>query len=160
MSRFEKIIIPFVDNTIKPEDFTKDAGFIDVYTSDPDKPSGDKEIFIVYDDRVRTKQSIDRARRFWYGGCVKRRYIKYVDSVPYMIYSFWVNPTTNGLYKKVIHLTPEQKIQILQFWGASDPIVSDVLSLPMLYVDIEDPMPIADYVPNTFAGQTGLTVDK
>ena len=36
-------------------DLTESSGFIDSYTSDPDRPSGEKEIFLVYDDRVRNE---------------------------------------------------------------------------------------------------------
>lgn len=53
MSTFEKTIIPMIDENIKLIDLTSAAGFIDSFTLDPDNPSGEKELFLVYDDSKR-----------------------------------------------------------------------------------------------------------
>ena len=52
MSQFEKIIIPLIEPKLKPIDFTDKTGFIGCYTFDPDRPSFDKEFFIVFNNNI------------------------------------------------------------------------------------------------------------
>jgi len=145
MSVFEKIIIPLIDNSIRLIDLTSAAGFIDSFTLDPDRPSGESELFLVYDDSKRNKYTIDRAIRFSKSTKIKRTYIKYVNNVPYLIYSFWVNPEVKKLYNGVLTLNTVQKSRILQFWGPFDSTVDTVLTNSVLTTDIGHTMPLEDY---------------
>lgn len=145
MSKFEKIIIPLIDKCILPIDLTKLAGFIGSYTYDPDKPSGDKEFFLMYDDSIRNKYTIDRARRFELSKMVKRKYIKYIDGKPCYIYSFWVKPELKKMYNGMFTLSTSQKISVLQFWSEFDPIVDYIMSNTILSVSVTHDMPLEDY---------------
>lgn len=144
MARFEKIIVPLLSNSIKPEDFTESSGFIETYTSDPDRPCGDNEFFILFDDNIRSEQSIDRARRYNTCRYLKRTYTKYISGNPYIVYSFWIDHTIKHLYKGTFTLDANQKLQIAQFWGDSD-ITQDILTNTIIQSCIEHPMPLADY---------------
>lgn len=145
MSRFEKIIVPLIDDCIRSIDLTDAAGFIDSYTYDPDNPSGEKEFFLVYDDSKRNDFTRDRAIRFEMSRNIKKKYVKYVNGTPYFIYSFWVKPEIQKLYNGVLCLNTKQKCSILQFWSIFDDIVNYVMSKQVISTSVEHDMPLADY---------------
>ena len=95
MSKLEKIIIPLSGIGLTNIDLTPAAGFIDSYTVDPDNPSGEKELFLVYDDRVRNDYVTKRAVHLDSSKYLKRKYIKLVDHIPYYVYVFYIKPEIN-----------------------------------------------------------------
>ena len=107
MTDFEKIIISLLGEHFKKEDFNKDYGFIDTFTVDRDKPTGCNEFFIAIDDRIRNKNSIDIARRYNNSPNLKRKYIKTINGIPYYVYSYWIGPILNKLYKDGIYLSTD-----------------------------------------------------
>lgn len=145
MSKFEKIIVSLIDENIKAIDLTSTAGFIDSFTNDPDKPTSEKEFFLVYDDRVRNDYSKDRAIRFSKSTKIKRTYIKYVNSIPYLVYSFWVNKDIQKHYSGVISLSTKEKIKLLQFWSPFDSIVDTVMSNSCLTTKVTHNIPLSDF---------------
>ena len=145
MSKFEKIIIPLIDETILFKDLSPDAGFIDSYTSDLDNPADKGQFFLTYNADLRTKESIDRARRFSKSKYIRRSYIKYVDNKPLLVYSFWVTPAVKVFYNGILHLTTEQKARILQFWGPLPRFMDEVLSNKTIVADEVHIMPLEDY---------------
>lgn len=137
-----------MSDLFKTIDFTEACGFIDCYTTDPDRPSASNEFFIVYDDTIRNEFSIERARRFDKSPFLKRTYIKYVKGRPYLVYSFWVKPEIGKLYKGVQNITSEQKVNVINFWGPFDREFSGFLAgNSTIGVDWKHDMPIADYIP-------------
>lgn len=159
MSKFEKTIIPLISDSIKTIDLTSAAGFIDSFTSDPDKPSGEKELYLMYDAEKRNDFTIDRARRFDKSLCIKRSYIKYVDNKAYLIYSFWIKPDIKKLYNGVLSLNTNQKYRILQFWGPFDSFVDSIMNTLVIATDVKHDMPLSDYSGSMFEN-TGLTIIK
>ena len=154
MSTFEKIIVPLMSDDFKTTDFTEECGFVDCYTYDPDKPTASNEFFIVYDDKVRSKLSIERARRFDKCPLLKRTYIKYVDGNPRLVYSFWVKPVIGKLYKGIQNITASQKVNVMNFWGSFDEQFSEFLvGNSTIGVDWKHDMPIADYIPSDIEEQ-------
>ncbi len=83
MSTFEKLAIPFIEGDVRNTDFSPAAGFIDSYTFDPDRPSGEKELFLVYDDRIRNDSVTERAIHLDESRSLKRKYVKMVKGIPY-----------------------------------------------------------------------------
>lgn len=156
MSKFEKTIIPLIDEEIKTIDLTSAAGFIDSYTYDPDRPSGEKELYLAYDDSKRNDYTIDRARRFAMSKNLKRTYVKYVNNTPYLIYSFWVRPEVKKLYNGILSLSTSQKFSIMKFWGPFDKDVDSVVSSSNLTVITTHAMPIEDFVEDDL----GITIEK
>ena len=154
MSTFEKIIIPLMSDDFKTTDFTEECGFVNCYTCDPDKPTASNEFFIVYDDKIRSKLSIERARRFDKCPLLKRTYIKYVDGNPRLVYSFWVKPVIGKLYKGIQNITASQKVNVMNFWGSFDEQFSEFLvGNSTIGVDWKHDMPIADYIPSDIEEQ-------
>ena len=159
MSKLEKIIIPLSGIGLTNIDLTPAAGFIDSYTVDPDHPSGEKELFLVYDDRVRNDYVTKRAVHLDSSKYLKRKYVKLVDHVPYYVYVFHIKPeiklSTNG----IIQLTAEEKISVLQFWGFPTELVNLLVSSSSIMADYSHQMPLADYYPDEYIDE-GLTVTK
>lgn len=158
MSNFDKIIIPLLDNNTKTLDFTELAGFIGCYTYDPDKPSQFKEFYIAYDETVRNKYSIDRARRFEQSKNIKKKYVKIVNNKPYYIYSFWVCKELGNLYKGNVILGKEQKLKILNYWGVVDKISDYILNNNIIWLDSEKALPLEDYREPYF--KNGIEIKK
>ena len=143
-----------MSDDFKTTDFTKECGFVDCYTYDPDKPTASNEFFIVYDDKIRSKLSIERARRFDKCPLLKRTYIKYVDGNPRLVYSFWVKPVIGKLYKGIQNITASQKVNVMNFWGSFDEQFSEFLvGNSTIGVDWKHDMPIADYIPSDIEEQ-------
>jgi len=157
MTFFEKIIISLIDDDIRSIDLTDVAGFVDAYTSDPDNPSGEKELFLMYDCSKMNDYTIDRARRFATFGTIKKTYVKYINNKPYTIYSFWIPPKIKNLYDGVLVLDAEQKASVLQFWSIFSDTSKSVLSNSVLTAPVAHAMPLEDYVD---ASLIGLTIKK
>lgn len=140
-------------------DLTSAAGFIDSYTYDPDKPSGEKVLFLVYDDRVRNDYVTQRAKRFDSSSTLKRKYIKLVNHVPYYIYVFWIKPTIKISEKGTFDLTSHQKISVLQFWGFPDDLVELLVEDSTILGEYKHDIPLADYYPDEYV-EEGFSIEK
>lgn len=143
-----------MSDEFKITDFTEECGFVDCYTCDPDKPTSSNEFFIVYNDKIRNKTSIERAIRFDKSPLLKRTYIKYVNGDPFLVYSFWVKPDIGKLYKGIQNITASQRVNVMNFWGTFDKQFSEFLvGNSTIGVDWKHDMPIADYIPSDIEEQ-------
>lgn len=158
MSDFEKTIIPLVEKNIWTIDLTSTAGFVDSYTSDPDRPSADAELFLMYKNDNKNEYTEARIRRLESASTLKRIYVKYISGKPYYVYSFWVKPEVKKLYSGVMNLTTEQKAQVLQFWGLCK-TVDKLLGNYTNIFDVEHPMTPEDYRESAFE-KVGLRLTK
>ena len=158
MSIFEKLTIPFIDGGVNSIDFTAAAGFIDSYTFDPDKPTGDMELYLVYDDRIRNDHVTNRAVHLDSSRSLKRKYVKLVKGVPYYVYVFTIKP---GIAKQngIVHLTGEQKISVLQFWNFPKDLIDTLVGDSSIVTQYSHDMPLQDYYPDSY-GEDGLTIPK
>lgn len=145
MSKFEKLIVPLVDDCISPIDLTSVCGFIDSYTVDKDNPSSEKEFYLVYDSDVNNKWTSDRARRFSMSRNLKRKYIKYVNNKPLLVYLFWVNPSLQKYYNGILAFNYEQKEKLLKFWGFGDDAMKAMLNNSVIHTTVEHSIPLEDY---------------
>ena len=50
MSNLAIITLPFLNSLLNKEDYSKDAGFVDLYTNDIDHPTYENELYLLYDD--------------------------------------------------------------------------------------------------------------
>ena len=158
MSKFEKLVIPFIEGEINQIDLTLAAGFIDSYTSDPDRPSGEKELFLVYDDRVRNDNVTKRAYHLDSSRSLKRKYIKIVNNIPYYIYVFTIKPrilSDSG----IVHLTGEDKISVLQFWNFPKDLINELVGDSAILTEFSHEMPLQDYYPDHYV-EDGVTIPK
>lgn len=158
MSTFEKLIIPFIDGNVNSMDFTAAAGFIDSYTFDPDRPSGDANLYLVYDDRIRNDYVTNRAIHLDSSRSLKYKYVKLVKGVPYYVYVFAIKP---GLVKHtdIVHLTGEEKVSVLQFWNFPRDLVDILVGDESILTTSSHPMPLEDYYPDSYF-EEGLAIPK
>lgn len=144
MSKLFKILIPLI-NGISQDDLTNESGFIDAYTMDDDKPFYGKTLYIAYDNRIRTKQSIATARKFETHPNLKGSYVKYCNGVPYYIYVLWVPPIFNNILKGCFYLDAKEKFKILQFWGTSEDTSKEIMNNSLFCLPSEYKIPLEDY---------------
>lgn len=116
MSISEKIIVVLFDCGFDRKDFSKESGFIDIYTIDPDFPCGDHALYFAYDSNTHTEQSITTHRKFSTNPYVIKTYTKIVEKTPYCIYKLYIPPT---LFKRVelgLYVDDDLKLKLLDFW--------------------------------------------
>ena len=88
MSTQIKCIIPFAVDTITKNDITKQAGFVDAYIYDQNRPSLEYCLFLMYDDTVNTKESKIRWMKIREQKSLRSiKHIR-VNNKPYTIYTF------------------------------------------------------------------------
>ena len=120
MSTQIKCIIPFAVDTITKNDITKQAGFVDAYIYDQNRPGLEYCLFLMYDDTVNTKESKIR----W----MKIREQKFLRSIkhirvnnkPYTIYTFQLFDSFSRYLFKGRIPTGDRATRVLQFWGLDD----------------------------------------
>ena len=159
MSQIEKLLIPLVDEKITPMDLSGAAGFIDSYTLDPDNPTGELLLYLVYDAKLRNDYVTKRVSHFDSAKTLKRKYIKMVDNKPLMVYVFWIKPSIKVSSQGLITLTSSQKVSVLQFWGFPDELVKLLVSDSTIAGVYTHDMPLADYYPEFYV-EEGLSIPK
>ena len=158
MTLFEQIIIPLLDHSLEFGDIAPLSGFVDSYTNDPDRPCADKSIYLVYDDSIRTENTMRTASRLEKLSTIKYTYIKMVDGKPLRIHKFYVNPEAAKLFDGIIELTPEQVCRIISFWGYTSSIAEFVCKNAFKSVSTDHNMPLEDYVTEDIPTKKGVTI--
>lgn len=145
-------LIALLDDSFKPEDFSEESGFIGIFYHDKDRPSSEKEIFLAYDDSVRTEQSIDRAIRFSRQATVKSRFVRYISGTPVIVYKYWVSPKISDIVgMHAFSLSCADKLKILDFWGTDNSeLLEYILQNNLYYSDNKtwtnnNTLPAGDY---------------
>lgn len=160
MSNSLKFVIPLLANNLTKEDFTKKTGFIGAYTKDPDNPTSFDSFYLAFDDRVRTDESQELARKLSMCRNVKKVYVKHVDSVPYLIYSFWIHTNIKNLFKDCVTISTRQKLRIANFWGADDDCTKELLNNFVFSKLSQTVMPLDDERRGMFESNVGLKITK
>ena len=115
MSNLAIVTLPFLNSLLNKEDYSKDAGFVDLYTNDIDHPTYENELYLLYDDTVRTAQSIDTANKLSNLIEIKSITTRIINNKPYTIYKFWTNYKLRQLIGNCITLSAKEKIHIIKF---------------------------------------------
>lgn len=157
MSLFDKIIIPMIEPAFKPSDFTDDTGFIGCYTFDPDKPVGERQFLIAFDDNVRNEHVEDMSKRLEMSSNIKKIYTKVIDNKPYYIYVFYVNHILKKKYfdYSSFILPFEEKMKYLKFWGEQDEYAEKLCSNSLFSNGRDEWLPLADYRKSMFDRNKG-----
>lgn len=148
MSQFEKIIIPLGIEGLNRDYFSKESGFIDSYTTDPDHPTDLHNIYLLYDASTRSPESINRARAFSSNKYLKYQYIKYISGSPFIVYCFYTGEYGKYYFNGIFQLYSSQIITILQFWGLQDDITKLLIDTKAISVNTSHEMPLDDYRPD------------
>ena len=147
MSLQMKLIIPLLDDEITKEDISPEAGFIDAYNYDINRPSLEDCIFLMYDETCRTDAANKRYYKFSKLKTIRSRKTICVNKHPYIIYTFVVtNTDLHNLLKGMRHTKTASYTRFVQFWSASDGMVNRYVLFPMTDFNYErHSVPEADY---------------
>lgn len=158
MSNFEKVMVTVVGDKMKPIDFTNLTGYVGCYTFDPDYPTSG-EFYVMFDDTIRNKYSMDLAVRMSESKNVKRQYVKIINNKPYYIYAFWLTEKLKDqIHSGVVSITDDIKIKCFNFWSHYDSLSLKILHGMTTVTSEQKHMPCEDY--NTSSSEYGLIIQK
>ena len=128
MSIQMKLMIPLLDSNIKKEDLTPEAGFVDVYVFDKNRPAIEDCIFLMYDISKKTKQAGDREHRFAKCTNLRNTKVEYINGKPYKIFAFSIiGNDMKSLYNGYKPKQYNNVVRILSFWRGYDDDVNKTM---------------------------------
>lgn len=151
MTLYEKMLLPLIlGNDISSKDLTKESGFVDTFTEDPDKPNLCHSFLIMIDDTVRTQESIELAKKLSKSINLRSEYCKIINNIPYRIYDFYIPASVRKMNTGVI--TPEynQRTKIISFWGFQEDISRMLIGNFGVMVNINHSIPLEDEMSSVF----------
>lgn len=160
-----KLLIPLIKNSnLKKEHLTKEAGFVDAYTSNLNDETEDA-IYLLYEYTTLNKAKSDRFEdlRDQLGDKMKSKY--YINGKMYLVYTFDISDLKKHLIQKTGFCnvcTKEHIKKILDFWGTSDEDVIDFMmdkniKNPEYYEIKEQIIPLKEDVRETIKQKLDLT---
>ena len=151
MSNLMKLAIPLLNDELTKEDFDKESGFVDAFFEDINKPACCNHIFLMYDLHSGGKNVAACNDKMFN---LKNRYgyrTAYIDKKPYAIISCTANKTIRELREGSIMLSLNQKKKILDFWGSTEPwVTNNLLAGVMFSKPTKSSVPEEDYHPEAF----------
>lgn len=145
MSDLAKITLPFLDSRLVKEDYSPESGFVNMYLGDTDHPTYYKELYLMYDDSVRTQQSIETARKLNSLNTVIHVSSRTINNKNYIIYQFFTDSDIKKLLGSYVNLNAKEKIKIIKFWNNYDEVFEKLLSNSILGFEGNLSIPPADY---------------
>ena len=150
MSTQIKLIIPLLDPAITTEDISSDAGFVDGYLYDINRPDLDDNVFLVYKADTNNIKAVRREEKFKDSPYIKnKRFIK-VKDVYYIVYCFVITNNDIRLIKQGLSLSSiKNSFAILSFWKGRDLAVNRaIIHACEPYTIQTDMVPEEDYIPD------------
>ena len=113
-------ILPLVDDSITLDDVSTNSGFINAYTEDINRPYLEDKVFLLYDSKVNTVESMNRFRKFRdLDTLYNMKYIQ-INKHPYTVYCF-SNPTNKKDISSLISIGKKIKtnesFKLIKFWN-------------------------------------------
>lgn len=145
-----KLIIPLLDKNLTKEDISPEAGFIDAYNYDINRPALEDCVFLMYDASTRTPQSNKRYGKFEKLNTIRSSKIIRVNKKTYLVYAFVVLDTDiKNLLKGLRHTKSSSYVSFVQFWQATDGVVNRYIVNPAEPLDYQArSVPEEDYNPS------------
>lgn len=113
-----KMIIPLLDENLSPDLFTAEAGFINAYNLDINRPYLDNHIFLMYDADLSYPGNHRRNEKMMKLKNLYNRIMIRINGILVMIYTFCINKFgIRQILKGSISLSDNEKYDILQFWN-------------------------------------------
>lgn len=135
MSIMMKLIIPLLDDALTKEDVTEEAGFVNAYMFDKNRPYLDNHIFLVYKLPIQGKEAFNREVNFS-TNCknIQGYTVQEIKGIPYKIYAF---PIINPDIKRILNECRKpgyvkSSVRIMSFWRGYDNDVNNIMFLNML----------------------------
>ena len=117
MSTMYKMIIPLLSDCFKKEDFTEEAGFVDAFSEDINRPYLDNHIFLMY--KFDTKESTwFRNKRFEESGVIQSSKTMCTNNTCYTVYAIpIVNSEVKRIQKGLNISKYNDKMKVVKFWN-------------------------------------------
>jgi len=129
MSKLAKILIPLIADKTTKNDYTEDAGFIDLYTFDMDKYKNYKGIYLMFKSNISTDASKTRSINLSRQPGIISVHTKIINGNPFIIYSFAKSELVKKITDSNICTLDSNSLKtILKFWGIDDKFVDYILS--------------------------------
>ena len=151
MSTQMKLIIPLLDPNIIKDDLSEEAGFVDAYLYDVNRPSLVDNVFLMYKADTEDKKAVSREERFKESPYIRSKTFIHINDVCYIIYAFNILSNDIRLLKKGLPVsTIKSNSRILSFWKGSDDLVNKaILWTSEPYSVQTESVPEADYYPSS-----------
>lgn len=144
------MIIPLLDDKITLQDISTEAGFIDAYSADINRPYLCDNIFLLYSPKLNTEESIERNERFKSLSSLYNRYEIYINGNYLILYVFTINKAIKSIINDSLMLSKKDVMRIIAFWNLTDADINSYMLDP-LYVMynkfVEKVVPEEDYRP-------------
>ncbi len=123
-----KLIVPFLDESLTKEDISPEAGFVDAFNKDKNRPYIENCIFLMYDNSVLTKQAhltklkLDKLKTLY------NKKTMHIKNKSYDLYALKIidshNNTINN-FLSGIRATDKRCFPVLvKFYGAEDSYIN------------------------------------
>lgn len=158
MSVQAKLLIPLLDDIIKREYLTEEAGFVDMYVHDINRPYIENCVFLMY--KIGIKSDIACECEYYMRNCKNLHSVKiqYIKGEPYRIYAFHlIGSDSKKIYKGFKPRDDRNITRILGFWMGRDVDVNNVMMKNNIYgvkVDWKT-IPEYDFHPSFLETQIG-----
>ncbi len=158
MSTQMKLLIPLLDDTIKKEYLTEEAGFVDAYVHDKNRPYIENCIFLMYEIGKHTDLACECEYYMRFCKNMHSCKIQYIKGKPYRIYAFpLLGKDSKKIYKGFKPRDDKNISRILGFWLGTDVDVNNVMMRNDMYgVKVDwKVVPEYDYQPSFLEAQMG-----
>lgn len=126
-----KLIIPLLSKELTMADISKDAGFIDAFSHDKNRPSIENCIFLMYDAGIKTKQAGLTRQKLSDLPELRSKKITVIDNVYYLVYAIVIlDKDIKNLLQGLRHTKTSSYTRFVQFWGATDGMVNRYIVCP------------------------------
>ena len=150
MSTQIKMIIPLLDPDITKDDISDEAGFVDGYLYDINRPSLTDNVFLMYKAYANDIKAVRRDEKFNKSPFLRSiKYIR-VDGELYIIYTFSIiNKDIRSLKMGRPLTTVNNTFRILSFWHGNDSAVNKAFIWPGESYSVQtEGVPEGDFNPN------------
>ena len=148
MTLLYKLIIPFLDEHLTKEDISSEAGFIDAYCKDINRPQLEHFIFLLYDAQLKTKEAQLREVKFSKLKTIHSKKVYVKDNHYYYVYAFpIINPAIDNLLLGIRPMNIESNVVLVKFYGIEDTDIINYLFRGSTWGNLNHTLPEEDNVP-------------
>ena len=117
MTTMLKLIIPLLDDSFSREDFTEEAGFVDAFTEDINRPYIENCIFLMYKADTYTNKAVDTMHKMSESKYLYNFRIIFINGVGYRLYAISiVNEGVRRLLKGLRISNYTDTMKVIKFW--------------------------------------------
>lgn len=143
-----KCIIPLLDETFTEDLFTEEAGFLNAFNADINRPYLDNHIFLLYDANLGIPENHKRNERLMSSNNLYQRFFIRINGILLILYVFCiVNPAIKRIIKGKLLMSDIDKMRVMNFWKFDIKLCTAVLQNKCFDV-LNTVVPEQDYNPS------------